>query len=153
LEAGLESRHTFNNNYVMMRGALAVGQAQRDRVNETGDINSLNTMTVHADKYHYNQLALAVEFGKQVTSLSNWYASLNYETANQNKNSVTVGYDNDQARFAVNGLSAMASNARLMTGIRHQFSQGTTFESAIGLARGWNGGSDVQARIGLLKNF
>jgi uncharacterized protein affecting Mg2+/Co2+ transport len=98
-------------------------------------------------------LALAVELGTQVTSLSSWYGSLNVETGNQNKNSVTVGYDNDQAQFTVNGRSAMSSNARLMTGLRHQYSQGTTLESAVGLARGWNGGSDVQARIGLVKKF
>lgn len=153
LEAGLESRYTFSNNYVMLRGALAVGQGQRDRVNETGDFNPLNTLSVHADKYSYNQLALAVELGTQVSSLTSWYGSLNYETGNQNKNSVTVGYDNDQAQFSVNGRSAMASNARLMTGFRHQYSQGTTLESAIGLARGWNGSSDVQARIGLVKKF
>jgi autotransporter-associated beta strand protein len=153
LEAGLESRYTFSNNYVMLRGALAVGQAQRDRVNETGDFNPLNTLSVHADRYSYNQVALAVELGKQVTSLSSWYGSLNVQTGNQNKNSVTVGYDNDQAQFTVNGRSAMASNARLMTGLRHQYSQGTTLESAVGVARGWNGGSDVQARIGLMKKF
>jgi autotransporter-associated beta strand protein len=153
LEAGLETKYSFDNNYLMLKGAVAVGQAQRGRVNEVGDINSLNTLSVHAEKYHFNQVALAVELGKQISTLTNWYGSLSYESGHHNKNAVTVGYDNDQARFIVNGKSAMTSNARLMTGIRHQYSEGTSLESSIGWARGWNGSTDVQARIGLVKKF
>ena len=136
-----------------MRGALAVGEARRGRVNETGDSSSLNTMAVLEDSYRFNQINLGVELGAQISSLSSWYGSLNYEAGDQNKNSVTVGYANDQARFTVNGRSAMASNTRFMTGIRHQYAPDTSVESSVGVARGWNGSSDFQARIGLLKSF
>ena len=153
LQAGIESSYTFNSNYLTMRGALAVGEARRGRVNETGDSSSLNTMAVLEDSYRFNQINLGVELGAQISSLSSWYGSLNYEAGDQNKNSVTVGYDNDQARFTVNGRSAMASNTRFMTGIRHQYAPDTSVESSVGVARGWNGSSDFQARIGLLKSF
>lgn len=154
VEAGLETRYSLaNTSYVNLKGSLAVGQARRDGVNEVGSVNSLNTLTVHADKYSYNRLALAVELGTQVSSATNLYAALNYEAGSQNKRSVSVGYDNNQARFSVDGRSAMASNARLMGGVRHQYSADTSFEASIGLARAWNGGSDTQARIGFMKKF
>lgn len=153
LQTGLESRYTFDSNYVMLRGSLAMGHAKRDRVNETGNTSSLNTLSVAADTYSYKQIDLGIEFGAQINKLATWYGSLNYGAGNRHKDTVTVGYDNDQAKFTVEGRSAMSSNTQLMTGIRYQYAPDTSFESSIGVSRGWDRGSDVQARIGFVKTF
>jgi len=152
-QTGLESRYTFDSNYVMLRGSLAMGHAKRDRVNETGNTSSLNTLSVAADTYSYKQIDLGIEFGAQINKLATWYGSLNYGAGNRHKDTVTVGYDNDQAKFTVEGRSAMSSNTQLMTGIRYQYAPDTSFESSIGVSRGWDRGSDVQARIGFVKTF
>lgn len=153
LMAGIENRQTFENNYVMFRGSLAAGHAKRGRVNEIGSTSSLNTLAVHKDTYDYKQIDLGVEVGAQVNSLATWYGSLHYSAGTRNKDTVTVGYDNDQAKFTVTGRSAMSSNTQLMTGIRYQYAPDTSFESSIGVSRGWDTGSDVQARIGFVKTF
>jgi fibronectin-binding autotransporter adhesin len=153
LLTGLESRYTFDSNYVMLRGSLAMGNVKSGRVNEAGNTSSLNTLSVDAQTYSYSQVNLGIEFGAQINTLATWYGSLNYSAGNRNKDTVTAGYDNDQAKFTVQARSAMSSNTQLMTGIRYQYAPDASFESSIGVSRGWDRGSDVQARIGFVKTF
>lgn len=151
--AGLESRHTFENSYVMLRGSFAAGSAKRGQVNEVGNVSSLNTLSVYADKYNYQSVDFGVELGSQISALTNWYGSLNINSMNINKDNVTAGYDNDQAKFTVLGRSAMSTNSQLMTGIRYKYADDAMIETSIGVSRAWDKGTDMQARVGFIKSF
>jgi len=152
-QVGLESKYAIGpKSYAMTRAALALGSTSRARLNETAN-TSLNTIAIDSTRYSYKLMDLALELGSQINSHTSWYGSVTYQAGDLNKNSVTAGMDNDQARFTVTGKSAMASNSRLMTGLRHQYSPDTSIEASIGVARGWDRSNEIQANFGLIKSF
>jgi hypothetical protein len=153
IEVGVEKRVQLNSSYVMMRGALAVGSTNRGRVNESGNIDSLDTMSIHASRYGFKMMDLGLEFGNQINSATQWYGSVNYQLGDLNKNTVKAGFDNDQAQFSVEAKSAMNSNGKLLTGLRHQYSSDLTIDASIGLARSWDRQSNVLGRVELSKSF
>lgn len=153
LQAGLEKSYAFSSGYLKTRAALSLGSASRDRVNEIGVSSALNTMAVHADRHRYTLLDLGVEMGRQVSASTHWYGSAHYQSGKLNQSTITAGFDNDQARVTVAGKSALSSNLRLMTGLRHQYSPDTSIDASIGVARGWDRSSDIQVRVGLTKSF
>jgi hypothetical protein len=153
IELGVEKRVQLENSYVMMRGALALGETNRGRVNEIGLINSLDTMSIHASRYGFKVVDLGVEFGGQLNSSTQWYGSVNYQMGDLNNNTVKAGYDNDQAQFSVEAKSAMNANGKLLTGIRHKYSSDLTLDASIGLARSWDRLSNFLGRVELTKSF
>lgn len=153
LQAGLEKSYAFSSGYLKTRASLSLGSASRDRVNEIGVSSALNTMAVHADRHRYTLLDLGVEMGRQVSASTHWYGSAHYQSGKLNQSTITAGLDNDQARVTVAGKSALSSNLRLMTGLRHQYSSDTSIDASIGVARGWDRSSDIQVRVGLTKSF
>lgn len=153
LELGIEKRIQMSNTYWMLRGSLALGTTNRDRVNENGNVDSLDTMSVHASRYGFKMMDLGLEFGNQINSKTQWYGAVNYQVGDLNKNTVKVGFDNDQAQFNVEAKSAMSANGKLSTGLRHQYSNDLSIDASIGLARSWDRQSNVLGRIELSKSF
>lgn len=153
IELGLEKRVQLDSSYVMMRGALALGSTNRGRVNESGIVDSLDTMSIHASRYGFKMMDLGLEFGNQINAKTQWYGSVNYQLGDLNKNTVKAGFDNEQAQFSVEAKSAMSSNGKLLTGLRHQYSSDLTIDASIGLARSWDRQSNVLGRVELSKSF
>lgn len=153
IEVGLEKRLQFETSYLMMRGSLALGSTNRGRVNEAGFVNTLDTMSVHSSRYGYKLMDLGLEVGNQINSTTNWYGAVHYQAGDLNKNTVTAGFDKDQALANVEAKSSLSSNAKLLTGFRHQYASDVALDASLGLARSWDGKSDALARIELSKSF
>lgn len=68
-----------------------------------------------------------------------------------NRNTMTAGFDNNQAKVAVEANSALSSNTKVMTGLRHRYASDVRIDFSLGLARSWDSKSDVMGRVVLSK--
>lgn len=153
LDFGIESKHTFDNSYVMGRTSLALGSTQRDAINERGLVNSLDTMSVDAKRNSYKLWSIGMELGTQLTSSTTMFGALSYQAGDLNSDVVTAGFDGNQARFNVSANSALASNTKLMTGLRHKYASGTVFQASVGASKSWERKTDVVGNVSLLVPF
>ncbi len=153
LDFGLESKHNFDSAYLMGRTSFAMGSTHRDAINERGLVNSLDTMSVDAGSHSYKLWTIGMELGTQLTSATSVFGALSYQSGNLNKNTLTAGFDGNQARFDVSANSAMASNSKVMTGFRHKSAGGTVFQASIGAVRSWESKTDLIGNVNLMVPF
>ncbi len=153
-QAGLEAMHAFGaGSYLNVRSSLALGSTSRDAVNEVGAAGAIDAMAVRSASYAYTLFDVAAEVGTQISTTSTWYGSVEYQAGNSNKNAVTASFDNNQARVTIDANSAMASNSKLMTGLRYRNSKGMAFETAVGAGRGWNGTTNYLVNLNISMSF
>jgi hypothetical protein len=137
----------------MGRTSFALGSTQRDTVNERGVVNSLDTMSVDSKRNSYKLWSIGMELGTQLTSSTTMFGALSYQSGDLNNNVVTAGFDGNQARFNVAANSALASNSKLMTGLRHKYASGTVFQASIGASKSWERKTDMVGNVSLMVPF
>lgn len=152
-ELGLEKRVQFDSSYLMMRGALATGTTNRDRVNEIGNLNSLDTISVHANRYGFKMMDLGLEVGGQINAATQWYGAANYQASDLSNYTVRAGFDNDQAIVNVNARSAMGNNSTLLTGMRYKYSNDVRVDASLSLGKSWDRKSNFFGRVEISKSF
>ena len=152
-ELGLEKRVQFDSSYLMMRGALATGTTNRDRVNEIGNLNSLDTISVHANRYGFKMMDLGLEVGGQINAATQWYGAANYQASDLNNYTIKAGFDNDQAIVNVNARSAMGANSTLVTGMRYKYSNDVRVDASLSLGKSWDRMSNFFGRVEISKSF
>ena len=153
LDVGLETRHNFGKSYFSGRTSLALGSTQRAGFNETGYAESLDKMSVQASRVSYNLVNIGMELGTQVGSNTTMFGSLHFQSASLNNKTVSAAFDRNQAGFNVTANSAMSSNSKLMTGLRHKYASGTVFQASVGASQSWERSTDLVGNASLTVPF
>lgn len=152
-DVGLETRHNFGKSYFSGRTSLALGSTQRAGFNETGYAETLDKMSVQASRVSYNLVNIGMELGTQVGSNTTMFGSLHFQSASLNNKTVSAAFDRNQAGFNVTANSAMSSNSKLMTGLRHKYASGTVFQASVGASQSWERSTDLVGNASLTVPF
>jgi hypothetical protein len=110
-------------------------------------------MSVQASRVSYNLVNIGMELGTQVGSNTTMFGSLHFQSASLNNKTVSAAFDRNQAGFNVTANSAMSSNSKLMTGLRHKYASGTVFQASVGASQSWERSTDLVGNASLTVPF
>lgn len=153
LDFGVETKHNFANAYLMGRTSLALGSTRRDAISEVGLVNSLDTMSVNASRNSYQLFNIGMELGTQLSTNTTVFGALSFQSGSVNHKVVTAGMDGNQVRFDVDANSALSSNSKLMTGLRHKYAGGTVFQASLGATKSWERKTDMVGNVSVMVPF